>query len=239
MSTMSSEVITTTKTPENETLLDNTTNQNHKNTQKHAHHSNCNHHHHHGDKADIWTNLSSVGEFACNFVTTAYWSGGLIDLVFGLQSNALGLSYIGMAAGCVIAFLVAIGTMYAHRVLNVHHQEAEPNSSDPKTQTSNESVSDNKKTTSEAKKTTAKLTRGQYFALAGDFVSHALDYAAPITFVFTLALGAGLALWAKCLIQFLPLLVGAVCGWASLRTCKQAMLKQNEKEGHTSAACAT
>ncbi len=73
----------------------------------------------------------------------------------------------------------------------------------------------------------ASLTWKQWFALMGDAVSHTSDIAGPLTFIVELATGSSLSRWAKGIAYCGATLFGAVSTAANVRTCKNAMLKQN------------
>ena len=197
---------------------------------KHGH----NHGHHHEEneeKADLLTNLGTIGESVSSFISDSYWLGTLFDLASGFEAEALGLSYYAIAVGATLAILSAGGAAYAHRNLNQHHQKQKKIDEEAPAETSglidHSHEHHHEHTGEHADSHAGHLTTIQKLALVGDFVSHVGDYAGPIVFVTQLATGQKLPRWGKAIAQCGATLFGAVTSLADVRTCKNAMIDAN------------
>ena len=221
--------------------------------------TNCSHHHHSEDKADLWTNLATIGGGASGFVSDAYWLGTILDTFSGLakaNSTIIGLSYYAFAFGVTFALLSAGGSAYSHRYLNVFHQNRDHQHTDAccasdldQMQYCGEAQSaiDTKPLIADAEtglgydesedssdvQTTQKssLTRYQKLALVGDFISHAGEVAGPLIFVYELATAeTSEAPFQKALVLCAATLYGGVSSVAGTRSCMNTMIEHNDAE---------
>ena len=80
-------------------------------------------HTHLAKNADKWTIFGAAGEAVASFISDAYWLGGLIDLMAQLDEGGVGLSWYGLGIGCALSLGLTIGSVYAHSVVNINHQE--------------------------------------------------------------------------------------------------------------------
>lgn len=208
-------------------------------------HKNCKHSHghsHSGKRADIWTNIATVGEGVSSFVSDAYWLASWFDVGAGFEPVALGLSYYAIAFGTVTALLSAGGAAYSHRALNTTHQtskDIEKNTSKKHTHEDEEHEHEHHSHTDYKEPTEItpiklhshpySLRWPQKLALVGDFISHTGDIAGPITFVVNLATQNKIPRWGKILTQCSSTLFGGFSSIANVRTCSKEMVKLNKE----------
>jgi hypothetical protein len=178
----------------------------------------CNHNH--NNTADIWTNLATIGEGISSGASNFYWGISIADLISSLfisEETPPALSW-GLGLG-LTAF--ALGSMYAHRKLNIFHQHAHGHGHEQVEIHHHHSSDERPKT----------LSLGQKAALCGDFISHTGDVCGPISAgvdaITKIALKTTLPPWGNVLVQTGSTLVGAVTAVANVRSCKHAIMAQN------------
>ncbi len=198
-------------------------------------------HGHGSTHADKWTNIAAVGEGVSSFISDAYWLGSLFDIVTGLPSAALGLSFYAIAFGTVSALLSATGAAYSHRILNTVHQPNSPAATEGSRAPilhSAPSVDAPLTESSPQQSHHRHLSWQQRLALTGDFVSHAGDIAGPLTFVVNLASHNTMPRWGSALVQCVATLFGGLSAVANVRSCKDAMLINEARHDHSGCALA-
>ncbi len=184
--------------------------------------------------ADKWTKLGATGEAVASFISDAYWLGGLIDLIAQLDENSVGLSWYGLGIGCALSFGLTVGSVYAHSVVNINHQEGHIHQAydehlhGPQRPQINSATEDTPIMARLANQEEDSLTTMQKLALASDFISHIGDIAGPITFVAEIAAKDRMSSWATALVQCGATLFGAAASVAGVRTCKNNMLRINQ-----------
>lgn len=161
-------------------------------------------------KADKWTKTAAVVEAAIGFISNTYWLATLFDLASGMNEEIAGLSYYALGFGMVGAIFSSAGSTYSHYLLNDQHQQ-------PRNHT-------------DINQLKTRLTKIQMAALAGDFISHVGETAAPLIFVTNLAFKNNLLRESEAAAQGTAILVGVFGSVANVRTCKNSMIDSNKKD---------
>lgn len=188
----------------------------------------CNHNH---NTADRWTNLATIGEGISSGASNFYWGISIADLISSLfisEETPPALSWgLGLS---LTAF--ALGSMYAHRKLNIFHQHAHGHGHEPvedQHECEHHEVEIHHHHNSDERPKTLSL--GQKAALCADFISHTGDVCGPISAgvdaITKIALKTTLPPWGNALVQTGSTLVGAVTAVANVRSCKHAIMAQN------------
>lgn len=191
------------------------------------------HHHHdhdHDKPADKWTNIAAVGEASASLISDGYWFASLFDIASGLKVDFIGLSYWGFGVGIAMGLLTAGGAMYCHRALNTYHQQTEEHGDDYAREhltSTAQGINDQVQVPTHFNMN-SKLTWFQVAALICDGASHAGDIVGPMTFVVNLATANSLPRWEKGLVQVVSTVFGGVCSVASVRSCRDSIIKSNQ-----------
>jgi hypothetical protein len=187
----------------------------------------CKHYHQHTvASADKWTKFGAAGEAVASFISDAYWLGGLVDLVAQLDKTGVGLSWYGLGVGSFFSFILTVGSVYSHTVVNANHQESSHEHRADECEHQH-SVSKHRADEQGLLIADTPLTVMQKLALIADFVSHTGDIAGPITFVAQIAAREALPSWGTALVQCGATLFGGVSSVAGVRTCKKNMEARN------------
>ena len=182
-------------------------------------HHNCKDHQQDASKtADKWTNLNAVGEFAASFIDNTYLLGSVFDACSGYEIELLGLSKYGLVFGVAMALVVAMGTSYAHRALNLHLQSLS---------SANEKTTPLLSVNVDVQPPPTPLSILQYLALIGDGIGHTGEMTSPWLMMFNLATHNHASRPAKILVTCGVTLFGMVTSFASVRACQTAMLAGN------------
>ena len=186
----------------------------------------CNHNH---KTADCWTNLATIGEGFSSVASNLYWGTSMADLIssfFNYEETPSAL-YWGLGLG-MTGF--SLGSMYAHRKLNIYHQHAHGHEPlDVQEECEHHVVEiHHHHNSSERPKT---LSLGQKVALYADFISHTGDVYAPISASVKAMteniIKTNLPPWGNALVQVGATLAGASTAVGNVRSCKHAIMAQN------------
>jgi hypothetical protein len=191
----------------------------------------CSHNHY---TADRWTNLATIGEGISSGTSNFYWGISIADLISSLfisEETPPALSW-GLGLG-LTAF--ALGSMYAHRKLNIFHQHAHGHEHEPVRDqhacNHHEVEIHHYHHHHNSDERPKILSLGQKAALCADFISHTGDVCGPISAgvdaITKIALKTTLSPWGNALVQTGSTLVGAVTAVANVRSCKHAIMAQN------------
>lgn len=192
----------------------------------------CAHSH---NTADKWTNLATMGEGISSGSSNFYWGISIANLISSFCSLEETPPALFWGFGASLTIL-AFGSMYAHRKLNIYHQHTHAHANiDEHSVLDVEHAHGHHKIdihsdliSSELPK--APLHAGQKIALCADFISHTGDVCGPLTAgvdAMTKAMSVTLPLWGKALVQAGATLLGTATAVANVRSCKHAIIEQN------------
>jgi hypothetical protein len=184
----------------------------------------CNHNH---KTADKWTNFATIGEGISSGASNFYWGISIADLISSLFISEETPPPLSWGLGlCLTAF--ALGSMYAHRKLNIFHQHGSESVEKHHECGHHEVEVHQDHNSGELSKT---LSLAQKAALCADFISHTGDVCGPIAagvdVIAKITINSALPPWGKVLVQAGTTLVGAVTAVANVRSCKHAIIAQN------------
>ncbi|EKD72370.1 MAG: hypothetical protein ACD_45C00690G0006 [uncultured bacterium] len=196
-------------------------------------------HKHHHKKADKWTNIGSIGELIASASSNFYWGVSLANLAYASpEEDASGISsYVGAALA-----LMAFGAMYAHRKLNIYHQHDDiehknnEKSAEHPAETQTEQLISEEKDFEEqdTEHSHVHLTQLQKIALAADLITHTGDVSGAIVagadLIAKTVVKHSLPQWGRALVQCGATLFGYSSAVANVRSCRHAIVEQNEQE---------
>jgi hypothetical protein len=238
--------------------------------------------HHDHKKADIWTNLGTVGEGAVSAISNFYWGMSLANLMDSNAEDDDRLSTASISVGLAFSIL-ALGAMYAHRKLNTFHQPATQQAVEatdaehlpehvititadsdsppplmhdhahcshhshapimPAQNDLQHPFLEEEKQSDQVEDQGGKLSTLQKAALVSDFFTHTGDMsgglALGVDLIANQVVGVKIPYLAKVLTRCSLTLFGMAGSVANVRSCKDAIVQQNEHEdmhAHTAAA---
>jgi len=184
-------------------------------------------------KADIWTNLAAFGEGISSGFSNFYWGISLAELISSLcisEETPPALSW-GLGIGFT-AF--AIGSIYAHRKLNIFHQHGHSHAevSHGHSHGVNEGACGHSHGHGSSSMEQNKgLRLVQKAALFADFISHTGDVCGPISAGFDgitkTILKTSLPPWGNATVQLVSVVIAAHTAVGNVRSCKHAIVAQN------------
>jgi len=204
------------------------------------------HGHSHGEtqaeKADLFTNANSIIGGTTSFLSMLFFVARLVDTFGDYEKKFAEMSYPGMAIGLTMALYAAIGSTICHRALNKQNQDQTHDRQNESDHSPTSSVSLNSQAISTDERRdeekpilqaishvkTTQLTNWQRLWLLADFVGHSSDVASPILFILLYAFE--MQKYQKALVYTGSLMVGLFSSVASVRTCQNALLKENKNE---------
>lgn len=209
----------------------------------------CHGHSHGGaqkEEADIFTNGNSVIGGATSFLSMLFFVARLVNTFGDYERRFAEMSYPAMSAGFVIALYAAIGSTICHRALNKQNQSEnkdEHSKSDHahvdhtaiNTQSAHVDVRADEQIPilQPSSVEAAQLTNWQRLWLLADFIGHASDVASPVLFILLYAFE--MQKYQKAISYAGSFALGLFSSVASVRTCRNALLKENKNTDHDTA----
>lgn len=198
----------------------------------------------HAEKADIFTNGNSIIGGTTSFLSMLFFVARLIDTFGDYEKRFAEMSYPAMSAGLVIALYAAIGSTICHRALNKQNQGGNKNEHSKSdhghadhtainTQTIHIPPNEQTPILQPEPVKVAELTNWHRLWLLGDFIGHASDVASPILFILLYAFE--MQQYQKAISYAGSFTLGLFSSVASVRTCRNALIKENEHTDHNIA----
>ncbi len=200
------------------------------------------HGHSHGAeeaKADLFTNVNTFVGGATSFLSMLFFIARAVDTFGDYDKKFAEMSYQAMIAGMIVSLYASVGSTLCHRALNKLNQEenkdvgckSEYVKVDDKPRISNLELPNGQSMTvehpvSQPPAAEAALNNFQLLMLVGDFIGHAADIASPILFIMLYAFE--MQKYQKAILYSGCFLLGLFGSVASVRTCRNALLKEQE-----------